>query len=59
MPPDQFERLARRLLREAAPIDLIDGERLCDLLKDYELGVRRTIRHVEEVDVLPEFFNEL
>lgn len=40
----------------APPIDLIDGERLCDLLKEYELGVRRTIRQVEEVEVLPDFF---
>ncbi len=43
----------------APPIDLIDGERLCDLLKDYELGVRCTIRQVEEVEVLPEFFIDL
>lgn len=43
----------------AAPIDLIDGERLCDLLKDYELGVRRTIRQVEEIEILPEFFSDL
>lgn len=43
----------------APPIDLIDGDRLCDLLKDFELGVRRTIRQVEEVEVLPEFFNDL
>jgi len=43
----------------AAPIDLIDGERLCDLLKTYELGVRRTIRQVEEVEVLPAFFADL
>jgi len=43
----------------APPVDLIDGERLCDLLKDYELGVRRTIRQVEEVEVLPEFFGAL
>jgi restriction system protein len=43
----------------APPIDLIDGERLCDLLKDYELGVRRTIRQIEDVEVLPEFFDGL
>jgi len=43
----------------APPIDLIDGERLCDLLKDFELGVRRTIRQVEEIEVLPEFFIDL
>ena len=41
----------------APPVDLIDGERLCDLLKDYELGV--SIRQVEEVEVVPEFFADL
>lgn len=43
----------------APPVDLIDGERLCDLLKEYELGVHCTIRQVEEVQVLPEFFSDL
>jgi hypothetical protein len=43
----------------APPVDLIDGDRLCDLLKEYELGVRRTIRQIEEVEVVPEFFAEL
>jgi restriction system protein len=43
----------------APPVDLIDGERLCDLLKEYELGVRRTVRQVEEIEVLPEFFGGL
>ena len=43
----------------APPVDLIDGERLCDLLKDYELGGRRVVRQVEDVTVLPEFFSEL
>ena len=41
----------------APPIDLIDGQRLCDLLKEYELGV--TTRQVEEVTVNPDFFSEL
>lgn len=35
----------------APPIDLIDGERLCDLLKEYQLGVRTSIRQVEEVEL--------
>jgi restriction system protein len=43
----------------APPVDLIDGDRLCDLLKEYELGIRRTVREVEEVHVTPEFFAEL
>jgi len=43
----------------APPIDLIDGQRLCDLLKTYELGVRTEVRQVEDVTVQPEFFDEL
>lgn len=35
----------------APPVDLIDGERLCDLLKQYEIGVRTSIRQVEDVTV--------
>jgi restriction system protein len=40
----------------APPIDLIDGEQLCDLLKDHRLGVETTIRTIEEVKVREEFF---
>lgn len=40
----------------APPIDLIDGEQLCDLLKDHRLGVETTIRTIEEVKVRREFF---
>lgn len=43
----------------APPIDLIDGNRLCDLLKEYELGVRTTIRTVEDVSVDRSFFADL
>lgn len=46
--------------RDGAPaIDLIDGEALCQLLKERRLGVR--VREVvrEEVAVLPEFFAEI
>jgi restriction system protein len=43
----------------APPIDLIDGERLCDLLKEYKLGVHSTVRQVEEIAVAPEFFSDL
>jgi restriction system protein len=43
----------------ASPIDLIDGRRLCDLLKEYELGVRTATRVVEDVSVEKEFFAEL
>ena len=40
----------------APPIDLIDGDRLCELLKAYELGVSTTSRVVEDVAVDKEFF---
>lgn len=40
----------------APPIDLIDGERLCDLLKEHQLGVETTTRTVEEVRIRSEFF---
>src|SRR6266498_1127352 len=40
----------------APPIDLIDGDGLCELLKRYELGVQTTVRQVEEVAIHPEFF---
>ncbi len=46
--------------RDGAPaIDLIDGEALCALLRERELGVR--VRQVvrEEVEVLPAFFAEI
>jgi restriction system protein len=38
----------------APPIDLIDGEGLCGLLKEYRIGVETTM--VEHVTVYPEFF---
>jgi len=43
----------------APPVDLIDGQRLCDLLKEYELGVRTETRVVEDVSVEKDFFKEL
>lgn len=50
----------REATRDGAPaIDLIDGEALCQLLKERQLGV--SVREVmtEEVTVLPEFFEEI
>ena len=41
----------------APPIDLIDGDGLCDLLKKNALGVET--RLVEEVELRPEFFDEI
>lgn len=43
----------------APPIDLIDGERLCELLKEHRLGVQITERIEEDVTILPEFFADL
>jgi len=42
----------------APPIDLIDGDRLCDLLKDYEVGVRVTVRQIEDVTIDGAFFEQ-
>jgi restriction system protein len=42
----------------APPVELIDGEYLCDLLKEYGLGVQVTQRIVEDVEVVPSFFEE-
>jgi len=43
----------------APPIDLIDGDRLCELLKRYDLGVRTTTRTVEDVGIDAAFFTEI
>ncbi len=43
----------------APPVDLIDGQRLCDLLKSYDLGVRTSVRQVEDVTLELEFFDQL
>ena len=43
----------------APPIDLIDGDRLCELLKRYDLGVRTTTRTVEDVTIDSGFFGEI
>jgi len=50
----------REAVRDGAPaIDLIDGERLCDLLKRYELGVQTKIRQEEDVSIEAAFFDDL
>lgn len=38
----------------APPVELIDGERLCDLLKEYRLGVE--VELIEEISVSPNWF---
>ena len=40
----------------APPVDLIDGERLCDLLQRYELGVTTVTRQVQDFAVQADFF---
>jgi restriction system protein len=41
------------------PIDLIDGEQLCDLLEEHQLGVKTTEERVEVIEVVNSFFDEL
>lgn len=40
----------------AQTIDLINGDDLCDLLKQYNLGVTITTKRVEEIEIDQEFF---
>jgi len=40
----------------APPVDLVDGDQLCDLLKHYSIGVTTTPRVVEDVDVDVDYF---
>ena len=48
----------REATRDGAPaIDLIDGDLLCDLLKDLKLGVRTEM--VEKVTIEPHWFGDL
>ena len=48
----------REATRDGAPaIELIDGDQLCDLLKQYELGVRTEL--VEKMTVEPGWFEGL
>ena len=43
----------------APPIDLIDGDLLCELLKKYDLGVQTATRTVEDVTIDGAFFDEI
>jgi restriction system protein len=50
----------REATRDGAPaIDLIDGDRLCDLLRRYELGVTTAVREVQDITVDPTFFSDI
>jgi restriction system protein len=42
----------------APPVDLIDSDRLCDLLKEFRLGVDVREKITEDVTVNPHFFDE-
>lgn len=52
-----FSRAAQKQARMpgARPVELVDGERLCDLLEKHNLGVRSTV----QVDVDREWFENL
>lgn len=48
----------REATRDGAPaIDLVDGDALCDLLKELKIGV--SVRLVEEVEIDAEHFKGL
>jgi restriction system protein len=48
----------REATRDGAPaIDLVDGEALCQLLKNLKLGIK--VRQVEEIEVEPNFFGSI
>jgi len=38
---------------------LIDGDLLCDLLKQYELGVETVPRIEEDITVRPDYFTDI
>ena len=42
----------------AAPVELVDGDALCDLLKQYGLGISVTQRIVEDIHVDPTYFSK-
>lgn len=41
----------------APPIDLIDGDLLCEKLKEFSLGVKTEL--IEEVTISPEWFEKI
>ena len=42
----------------AFPIDLVDGEALCELLREHSLGVRTTERVVDDITIDDAYFNQ-
>ena len=43
----------------APPVELVDGDTLCDQLKEFAIGVRTTIRSVEHIDIVDGFFESV
>ena len=43
----------------APPVDLIDGDELCELLREYEIGVRVEVRTVEDITIDQGFFEDM
>ena len=43
----------------APPVDLVDGDALCGLLREFGIGVTITVREVEDVVVDPGFFDDI
>jgi restriction system protein len=50
---------AEALRDGAPPIDLIDGDRLCDLLKEYRVGIRVETKVIEDVEIDRAYFDGL
>ena len=42
----------------APPVQLIDGEDLCDLLKEYDLGVTTRTRQIEDIEIDATWFEQ-
>ena len=42
----------------APPVDLVNGDELCNLLKEYRLGVKVTKRTIKDIEIEPEFFDQ-
>ena len=55
-----FTRSAREeATRDGAPpVDLVSGDELCDLLKEYRLGVKVIERVIEDIEIVPGFFDQ-
>jgi hypothetical protein len=45
--------------RDGAPVELINGDGLCGLLKDFLLESKRGIRPLEDIQLDLDFFNQI